>query len=328
MKAHQPHSRSRRVFLVSITALALASSAQAQPTGKSITLVVPFAPGGPVDTLARALAEKLRKPDRVVLVENRVGAGSLVAAETVARAPANGLTLLVATQATLVANPVLYKTLPYDPVRSFQPIALLSETPAVLVVPASSGIASWTDLLAAMRRSPQPYAYASAGNGTLHHVAGEVLRASQNLQLVHVPYRGSGPALTDVLGGRVPMMFVDLSTAGPHIKAGTLRPLLVTGHRRLQALPAVPTAAESGMPDLTLTSWQVLVAPAGVSDAMIDALQRDVQSAMQALAADERYAAAGFELHADMGLTRTAEFIARERAVWTQAIKRSGATAD
>ncbi|HSV82760.1 MAG TPA: tripartite tricarboxylate transporter substrate-binding protein [Ramlibacter sp.] len=294
-----------------------------------MTIVVPFAPAGPNDLMGRALGERLgNATGRTVIVDNKAGAASIIGADYVARAKPDGNTLLLATQTTLAANQFLYKTLPYDPVRSFIPVALLSQQPAVLVVPAASPATSATDLVERIRRSPTAWSYGSAGSGTIHHLTAELLRSTENLQLVHVPYKGSGPALMDLIAGRIQFMFVDLSSAAPHIKSGALRPLLVAGPRRLKALPQVPTGIETGLRSLSLSAWAVLAAPAATPPATVEALNREVNAAIQKLAADDRFTSAGVDLRGDLSVQQVNEFIKADRPVWEQVIRRSGATAE
>jgi tripartite-type tricarboxylate transporter receptor subunit TctC len=308
----------------------LASPVSAQgPAASTVTIVVPFAPAGPNDLLARALSERLvTTMGRTVVVDNRAGAASIIGADSVARAKGDGNTLLLATQTTLAANQFLYKSLPYDSAKSFAPIALLSQQPPVLVVPASSPATTAAELVDRIRHSPTPYVYASAGNGTIHHLSAELLRATENLQLVHVPYKGSAPALIDLIAGRVQFMFVDLGSAAAHIKSGALRPLLVAGPRRLKAIPQVPTGAEAGMRSLSLSAWTVLAAPAGTPAKTVEALNRDVNAAIQKLAGDDRFANAGVDLRGDMTVQQVVDFIKAERPIWEQVIRRSGATAE
>ena len=302
--------------------------AQASPPSP-LTIIVPFAPAGPNDLLGRAVAERLGGvTGRTVVVENKVGAASIIAADQVARARPVGNTVLMATQTTLVANQYLYKSLRYDSAKSFIPVALLSQQPPVLVVPANSPATRAADLVERMRRAPTPFAYGSAGNGTIHHLAAELLRSTENLHLTHVPYKGSSPALVDLIAGRTQLMFVDLSSAAPHIKSGALRILMVAGPRRLKAFPNVPTGREAGFASMSLTAWAVLAVPAATPAQTVEALNRDTNAAVQKLAGEDRFANDGVDLRGDLSVQQLAEFIKTERPIWEQVIRRSGATAD
>ncbi|UUZ64592.1 tripartite tricarboxylate transporter substrate binding protein [Polaromonas sp. P1-6] len=290
---------------------------------------MPFAPAGPNDLLGRTVGERIgNATGRTVLVDNKAGAASIIAADYVARSRPDGNTLLLATQATLAANPALYKTLPYDPVKSFKAVALLSQQPPILVVPSTSAATSASQLIDLVRRSPTAFSYASAGNGTVHHLAAELLKSTENLQMIHVPYKGSGPALMDLVVGRVQLMFVDLSSAAPFIKSGALRPLLVAGPKRMKGLPGVPTAAEAGLRSLSLSAWAVLLAPAGTPAETIDTLNRETNAAIRTLSSDDRFVKAGIELRGDLSASQVTDFIKTERPVWEQIIRRSGATAE
>ena len=325
-----PFTRRQVLTLMTATACVTGGSALAQVMGTGrLTIVVPFAAAGPNDMLGRALGDQLKNQmAKTVIIENRPGAGSLIAAELVSRAPPDGNTILLATQATLVVNPVLYKKLPYDPVKSFQPVALLSEIQGVLVVRSSLPVKSVGELLERIRHSPKPMSFGSAGAGTLHHLAGELLKSTENLQLIHVPYKGSAPAVLDLLGGTIDMMFVDYSTIAGHIKDGTLRPLAVSGSRRLVALPNVPTASEAGLRSFALTAWQVAVVPAGTPREVVENLNLQINTAMRKLAADERFSATGIDVRGDLSVPQTADFIKTQGPLWRSVIERSGATAD
>ena len=279
-------TRSRPVSRrLAATALALAfataawapapASAQAFPT-KPVTLVVPYPPGGTADILARAIGQKLsEKLGQTVIVENKAGAGTAIGTRFVAEAPADGHTLLMGTVSSHAINPAMTKV-GYDPVRDFAPVAALGAIPFVLVTQPSSPFRTLSDVLAAAKAEPGRIGYASAGPGTSNHLAGEMAAGTAGVQLLHVPYKGSAPALNDVLGGHVPLMFDLVTTAAPNIRQGRLKALAVTGTSRSPLLPDVPTAAESGLPGYEVTAWFAVFAPAKVPAPTLRRLSGDL----------------------------------------------------
>ena len=217
--------------------------------GKSIRLVVPFPAGGPTDIVARPLAQLLGEAlGASVIIDNRGGAGGSVGADAVAKAAPDGLTLLMATVGTHAINPSLYKKLAYDPVRDFTPVALVAAAPVAVVVHPSLQVDSIASLVALAKRSPGKLAYGTAGNGTPGHLTGVMFRGATGIDIQHVPYKGSAPAVTDLLGGQIQMMFDPLQSVLPHVQSGKLRALAVSGAARSGVLPQVPTVAESGTP--------------------------------------------------------------------------------
>jgi tripartite-type tricarboxylate transporter receptor subunit TctC len=262
-------SKERRAMQATALVLAVMMSvlyghavAQSFPS-RSVTIIVPFSPGGSADTqarlIAKGLAEKLGKP---VVVENRPGAGGRIGADIAARAKADGHTLLLGQLSTLVIEPVLRTNVGYDPKRDFAPVILIAEAPLVLIVASSLPVANLNDLLTYARKPGTKLTYASSGPGTAAHLLGETLRATEKLDVVHVPYKGGAPALTDLIGGQVSMMFATSVMAGPQIRSGKIRALGVTGSERLEMLPQVPTFAEMGYKRLDLQAWYALLAPA------------------------------------------------------------------
>lgn len=249
--------------------------AQSFPS-RSVTIIVPLSPGGGADTqarlIAKGLAEKLGKP---VVVENRPGAGGRIGADIAARATPDGHTLLLGTPSTLVIEPVLRTNVGYDPKRDFAPIILIAEAPLVLIVASSFPARNIDDLLAYARKPDAKLTYASWGPGTAGHLLGETLRATAQLDIVHVPYKGGAPALTDLLGGQVSMMFATSVMAGPYIRAGKVRALGVTGAARMEAMPQVPTFAEKGYKRLDLQIWYALLAPAKTPALIIERLNKE-----------------------------------------------------
>lgn len=264
---------------LTLAALMLASAgafAQAYP-GKPVRLVVPFPPSGGNDVFARLLAQKLAEAwKQQVLVENRPGGGGNVGTEFAARAAPDGYTLLLGHTGTLAINPALYAKPGYDPQRDFVPISLLASAPLVLVAYPGSGLRSVGDVVAMAKAIPGELDYASSGNGTGSHLSGELLQALAGIKLAHVPYKGTSPAITDVVGGQVPMMFSVIPTALPQIRAGRLRAIAVTGAQRMPQLPEVPTVAESGLPEFESTLAYGILAPRGTPEAVIDEIRAQI----------------------------------------------------
>lgn len=249
---------------------------------RSVTIIVPFSPGGSVDAqarlIAKGLAERLGKP---VVVENRPGAGGRIGTDTAARAAPDGHTLLFGTPDTLVIEPVLRTNVGYDPKRDFAPVILIAEVPLVFIVASSFPAATIDDLLAYARKPGAKLTYASWGPGSAGHLLGETLRATAQLDIVHVPYKGGAPALTDLLGGQVSMMFATSVMAGPYIRAGKLRALGVTSSERLAAMPQVPTFAEKGYKRLDYQGWYALLAPAKTPGPIITRLNNETTTVVK-----------------------------------------------
>ena len=258
----------RRTLAALAAGLVLPWGAQAQTEArwpsKPVKWVVPFPPGGAMDFIARTLGDRLAQDlGQAFVIENRPGAGGNIGADYVAKQPGDGHTIMIASIG-MATNKALYPKLSYDPVKDFTPVSLLALVPNVLVVnPARSSDRSVKDVLAHARREPGKLTYASAGNGTSIHLAGEVFASMAQLKLLHIPYKGSGPAVTDMLGGQVDLMFDSITSARPHIQSGKLLALGVTSARRSPALPEVPTLAEAGVPGYEVSPWFAVFAPAG-----------------------------------------------------------------
>jgi len=326
----------RRRSLVALAAAALASrSLRAQgawPT-KPVRIVVPFAPGGTTDILARALAPELAKAfGQSFIVENKAGAGGNLGADIVAKSPPDGYTLLMGTVGTQAINPSLYPKMPYDAAKDFVPITLVAGVPNVLVMnPAKAKAAGITDvrsLIAYARANPGKLNMASSGNGTSIHLSGELFKTMTGTYMVHFPYKGSGPALLDLIGGTMDLMFDNLPSALPQVKAGKLVALAVTSGERSAALPDVPTVAEAGpVKDFEATSWFGLLAPAGTPADIVQRVQQESAKALASPALKERLLSQG----AIPGGTSPAEFgrfIAAETKKWAAVVKASGAKVD
>lgn len=297
----------------------------------TITIVVPYAPGGTTDMLGRMLAEKMAPLlGRTIIVDNKPGAGSTIGASFVARASANGNTLLVATSSTLAINPWLYKNISYDPLKDFAPVGMIGEVPLIAVVNTAKPVNSIGELVAMSKATPGALSYGSAGNGSPQHLVMEMFKARAGIQITHVPYRGSGPAVADLLGGQIDVMFSDIPPALPHVRSGRLRALAVTSKGRLPALQEIPTIAESGMPGTAGfhgVAWQSLVAPASTQP---ETIARYADALVKVMAGRElraRLAADGF-LPNTMTPQQLAVYIRMESERWAEVIKASGVTVD
>jgi tripartite-type tricarboxylate transporter receptor subunit TctC len=265
-------------LLLALAAAAVphSAAAQAYPT-KSLRFVVPFAPGGNSDRMARMIGQKLtEKWGQTVVVDNRAGAGGTLGADLVAKAPADGYTLLLGTFGSIGASAALYKKLPYDPVKDFAAITLIATPPLALVVHPSLPAKSVKELVAAARQKPGAYTYASSGNGSSNHLIGELFNSMAGVKLTHVPYKGASPALIDVLAGRVQVMFAPVAPALPHVRSEKLVMLAVTTARRSSALPDVPTVAEAGVAGFAASGWDGVLAPANTPKAIVSLLNREI----------------------------------------------------
>ncbi|MDD0840883.1 tripartite tricarboxylate transporter substrate binding protein [Curvibacter sp. HBC61] len=305
-----------------------AANAAADWPNKPIRWVVPFPPGGAMDAIARTLGERAGKAlGQPFVIENRPGAGGNIGAELVAKSPADGYTLMI-TSIGMATNKPLYGKLSYDPVKDFAPVSLLAVVPNVLVVNASqSKLRSVDELIAAARQSPGKITYGSAGNGTSIHLAGEVFSSMTQLDLVHVPYKGSSPALTDLLGGQIDLMFDSVTSARPHLQSGKLRALAVTTAKRSAALPQVPTLAEAGVPDYEVSPWFAAFVPAGTPRPVLHKLQAALVSALKQPEVQARFDAIGAEA-VGSSPDELAAHLARESTRWTQLITQRGIRPD
>jgi tripartite-type tricarboxylate transporter receptor subunit TctC len=275
-----------------------AFAVQAQPyPSRPIRFIVPFTPGGLGDSFARAVGEDLAKRlGQPVVIDNRPGASQAIGAEATAKAPPDGHTVFMGTQSGLVLNTIARKKLPYDPVRDLAPVSVLFTSPLYLVVHPSVPANSVKELVALARARPGKITFASIGNATSQHLAGEMLRTRAKVDIVHVPYKGSSPAMTDLLGGQVDMMFEGGVSSLPHVKSGKLRALATTGRQRTDATPELPTMAESGVADFDITVWFALVTTAGTPRPIIERLNREVGEALRTRELKEKFAAAGIDI--------------------------------
>ena len=284
---------------------------------------MPYPPGGSADVLARAVGQKLgERLGQTVVVDNRAGAATAIGARAVAGAPPDGYTLLMGTVTSHAINPAMNKV-GYDPVTAFTPIAPLASIPFVFVAHPSLPVASVADVIALTKTKPEPLAYASAGPGTSNHLAGEVFAAQAGIKLLHVPYKGSAPALNDVLAGHVPLMFDLQATALSHIQGGKLKAIAVTGTQRSSLLPNVPTMVEAGVPNYEVSAWFGLFAPAGLPRPLLDRLASEIATIFRSpemrkqmldLGAEPEYASPD----------AYASFVKSEAAKWGQTVKAAG----
>jgi tripartite-type tricarboxylate transporter receptor subunit TctC len=304
-----------------------AAPAQDYPN-KPVRIVVPYAAGGGTDALARYLARglehQLRQP---FLIENRPGQGTAIGAAYVARAAPDGYTLLAATSSTLAINPSVYKKLPYDPLTDFSPISLIAAVPFVLVVNPSLPARSVAELVALAKSKPGELSYASGGMGAPHHVYMELFKSMAGVDIKHVPYRGGGPALADVVAGHVPIMFGDVGQVIGLVREGQVRALGVTVGRRVETIPDVPTMVEAGLAGFEANSWQSLAAPANLPPPIVVALSKALTAVLAEPATKEHFLALGMQpLSSTPG--EFAAYLRAEIAKWAPIIKAAGATED
>lgn len=275
---------SRRHGLAAALAGLFAPTGHAQdwsPGGRPLRMVVPFPPGGSTDILARAIGPKLAASlGTQVLVDNKPGAGGSLGAAEVARAEPDGHTLLMGHIGTLAVNPAIYPRLAYDPLRSFVPVAWVARVPNVLVVSASSAVRSLSAFVDQVRARPGRYSYSSGGNGSAAHITFEYLKLEARLFMLHIPYRGTAPSVTDLIGGQVDATFTGAPAVLPHVRSGRLRALAVSSRQRIAALPEVPTVAESGFPGFVADQWYGVVAPAGTPAAVVAKLNAEINKAL------------------------------------------------
>lgn len=305
--------------------------ALAQPD-KPVVLVVPYAPGGTSDLLGRLIAQHLGAAlGRTVVVENRPGAGTGVGASFVARAPADGSTLLLATSTTLAINPALYPKLTYDPAKDFAPVGLVAAVPFIAVVNPQLKVRTLDELVARARRDPDALTYGSAGNGSPQHLIAEMFKAAARVQMRHVPYKGSAPAITDLVGGQIDVMFSDFAPALPHVRNGRLVALAVATTRRQPSVPDVPAIAESGVPgtgEFDAAAWQGLVAPAGTPPEVVANLSRQLAKVLSQPDVQARLHELSVEPRSSSSPEQFAAYVGSETARWGEVIRVSGAKVD
>ena len=316
---------SRRSFLVaSLTSLAAPASAQAPWPAKPIKLVVPYAPGGTTDVIGRVMSEYLgQRLGQNIVVENRPGKGASIGTSQVAKAAPDGYTLLVSNISAFAIAPPLYGDLDYDPVKDFTHITLASFNPSVLVVNPSFPAKTLAEYVAYAKANPDKLAFATSGPGSSNHILGTMLALKSGIKLVHIPYRGAGPAMQDTIAGNVPSMFDSLPSAAPHIKAGKVRALGVSGEKRNPSFPDVPTMKEQGF-DLVSYSWFGLSGPAKLPGPIVERLAREMQVVLKEPDVVKRWQEIGAE-SSTMTPEEYTAFVQKELEQATAAVKASGA---
>lgn len=316
---------------VSLAALLLGfpalAKADAYPA-KTIRIIAPFPPGGPADILSRIIAGKLSQSwSQQVIVENRPGAGGNIGAEAVAKSEPDGYTLLLGFVGTHAINPSLYGKMPYDNVKDFEPVAQVATVTIVLVVNPSVAASSVKELIALARAKPGQLTFGSPGNGTPQHLAGELFNTMAGVDMLHVPYKGAVPALTDLLGGRLSMIFSSMPPALPHVRSGKLRALGVTSLERTPAAPELPTVAESGVPGYVVNNWYGILAPRGTPKEVVAKLNAEIVKIMKMPDVKESLSAQGAESFTGTP-DQFATYIKDETAKWAKIVKSSGARID
>jgi tripartite-type tricarboxylate transporter receptor subunit TctC len=302
--------------------LAAVASAEDFP-GKQIRLIVPFPPGGPNDIIARVVGQRMSELTRqVVVIDNRGGQAGVLGTDAVAKATPDGTTIGIVSASALVINPTMERV-PYDVAKDFAPVTLVATVPEMLVVASNVPANNMGELVALAKAQPGKFNFASAGVGGLPHLAGELLKLTAKIDIVHVPYRGAAPAINDLLGQQVQMAFLDLPVLLPHIKAGTLRGIALGARTRAPTAPDVPTTAEVGMPDLLIENWYGMIAPAKTPEAIVAALNRIANEAMADPSVQQKLA--------DQGLTVAGDtpehfrgYIDAETRKWAKVIRESG----
>ena len=307
--------------------ISAATFAQEYPN-KTIKLIVPFPPGGPTDIVARPLAvllgERLKEQ---IFIENKGGAGGSIGADLVAKAAPDGYTLFMGTVGTNAINGSLYKQLPYDMTRDFTPIILVATAPVVIAVNSNDRIKSLAELIDDARSKPDTISYGTAGNGTPGHLTAALFESTAQVKFKHIPYKGSAPAVTDLIGGQIPLVFDPIQSVLPHITSGKLRALAVTSKTRSPLLPNVPTVAESGYPQFDSTAWWALFGPAKLPEAITKILKADSEKVVKSSAFKERLGNLGVQPNTDFKES-LANFQTSEIAKWARVVRDSGATID
>lgn len=318
----------RRDFSALAGLLALAPLARAQSwPAKPITWVIPFPPGGITDTSARAIGKRLGELlGQQVLIDNRPGAGGSLGTEQVARAPADGYTWLYGTQGTMAANLALYKNLKYDPLKDFTHVHAMFVSPTILVVESQRPWKSVADLVRDAKAKPGQLNYGSAGAGTGTHLTAELFQTESGTKLTHVPYKGTSPALQDMLGGRLDLMFDYVTPLLPHIQAGKLRPLAVMHTERLELMPELPTIVQAGYPNAVSAAWSSIVVPAGAPPDVVKRIGDAVATVMREKDVIAPFTTSGSKPLLDVRDKSLADFVAAEQTKWAEVVRRSGAT--
>jgi tripartite-type tricarboxylate transporter receptor subunit TctC len=310
-----------RLLLLSLALAVMPAAAQERYPSKPLRLVVPFAPGGSTDIFARLIADRLAAPlGQPVVVENRSGAAGNIGAEAVARAAPDGYTLLMATTGVMAINNAMYRNMTYDAAKDFEPVVFVASITNVLIVPPELPAASVAELIALAKREPGKLSFASSGAGSSTHMSAELFKSLSGTDILHIPYKGSGQALPDLMSGRVSMMFENMPGAVSHIKAGKVRALAVTGLRRSPAMPELPTIAESGVAGYESLSWSGIAVPAGTPRAVAERLNRDINAILASAEMRQKLAEQGAD--AIGGPPEAfAEHVRAEREKWSRLIR-------
>ncbi|OZI44338.1 Bug family tripartite tricarboxylate transporter substrate binding protein [Bordetella genomosp. 4] len=319
----------RRNFCLTATAtlmLPTAWGAEQYPT-RAINWIVPYPPGGQTDVTSRIVTARLGEAIKgTFVVDNRAGAGGTLGTEYAARAAADGYTVLYVSQATMAANLYLYKTLRYDPLKDFIPVHAMFRTPVVLVVDAARAEKTAQQFIALAKAHPKKLNFGSAGTGTGTHLSGVLFQDATGIELTHVPYKGSSPALNDLLGGRIDAMFDYLNVVGPQIKSGKLRALAVLGQDRLKAYPDIPTIVELGFPDAVSYSWSGVAVPAGTPQNIVKKLSDGLDETLRDPAVTGQFEENGAAAMLDIKLESFRRFIIEEQKKYAEIVRKSGAT--
>ena len=304
-----------------LLALTTAAAAQDYPA-KSVRVIIPFPPGAINDTVGRLIATQLsNRLGKQFVVENRAGAGGVVGTELAANAPKDGYTLLIVSLVNTI-NPHLYK-LNYEPIKGFAPIAAIASSPNILAVHPSVPANSLKEFIELAKKQPGKLQYASGGVGSFMHLGGELFKLSAGVNLLHVPFRGGGPAMIDVIGGHTNAVFATIPTATPQVKSGKIRPLGVGSAKRQAVLPDVPTLAEAGLPGYEVENWVGIVAPAGTPQAIVDKLHKEISAAMQSPEVQKQLAGQGLQAMG-MGPAEFGAFMEKELVKWGRVVKEGG----
>lgn len=327
-----PRHRTRRAVFIATCLLGVAllpglSAAQSYPA-KPIRIIVPGTAGGGMDVIARVVGDRmsalLKQP---VVIENKPGAGGNIAVDYVAKSPADGYTIVAGQTAHFAINPSLYAKLPFDPEKDFSPIVMLADAPNVMVVDADSPYRTLADVVKAAKESPTGLALATPGNGTVSHLTAELFQKTAGIKFTHIPYKGAAAALTDVMGGRVPVMLSSVPTALSQIRAGKLRPVAVSASKRSPALPDVPTIGEQGYPGFDAGTWYALLAPAGTSAEVIGILNAAANEAIRVPQVRDKILSEGGDVTGGTS-EQFAAMMKADAAKWSKVVKDSGAQVD
>ncbi|WP_263772940.1 Bug family tripartite tricarboxylate transporter substrate binding protein [Propionivibrio soli] len=325
------HKAKRTAMTVLFASLAIASGstlAQADYPNKPIRLIVPFPAGGGTDIFARVISNKLSERLKwVVIVDNKPGAGGNIGVDAAAKSPADGYTIVLGQTSNLAINPTLYKKLPYDPLKDLVPIVLVADSPLTLVVPAQSSYKTIKEFVAAAKQKPGDISLGSPGNGTVAHLTIEMFQSASGTKYQHIPYKGAAQAITDLMGGSTDSYMSSVTTAIGHIKGGKLRALAVTGKKRVDSMPDVPTIDEAGYQGFDASTWFGLLAPAGTPPAIVERINTEVNKILVLPDVKEKIAVEG---GGPLGGTSQdfARFLATELPKWARLVKESGAKID